>query len=202
VVQGHSFFLSTYYYYYYYYYYVFAYKWGVISFLSGILTLPTIILASACVLGIHSTYKGTASKRVLNNHWHTNRKYRFIPFCPEQMAGFPTPRPPVEIVGGDGFDVISGRAKVLTNEGDNVTHRFMDSLDDILMAVQWIRPSLIVLQQRSPSCSCAGVYDGTFTHTLITGHGVIAAYLKQHEYPLIDIEAFKLEQGACQKSGR
>jgi len=150
--------------------------------------MPKIILASACVLGIQSAYNGKRAKRLLNKQWLTDSLYRFIPFCPEQMAGFPTPRPPVEITGGDGSDVLSGHAKVITTNGKNVTRQFVDALQDILIAVQWIQPDMIVLQQRSPSCSCAGIYDGTFTHTLIPGDGVVAAFLRQHGYQLIDIE--------------
>jgi len=140
---------------------------------------------------MQSTYNGKRSKRLLHKKWQAISHYRFIPFCPEQMAGFSTPRPPVEIIGGDGADVLSGKAKVMTKNGENVSKQFLDSLDDILIAVQWIQPSMIVLQQRSPSCSCAGIYDGTFTHKLIPGDGVIAAFLRQHGYQLIDVMAMK-----------
>jgi len=153
--------------------------------------LSKIILVSSCILGVKSTYNGKRSKRLLDKHWQGNGQYRFIPFCPEQMAGFPTPRPPVEIIGGDGGDVLSGQARMITNNGKNVTHQFIESLGDILMAVQWIQPHMIVLQQRSPSCSCSGIYDGTFRHTLIPGDGIVAAFLKKHAYQLIDIEDFK-----------
>jgi len=156
--------------------------------------MPTTILASACVLGIHSAYNGKRAKRLLDKKWQANPQYRFIPFCPEQMAGFSTPRTPVEIIGGDGADVLSGKAKIITQNGENVTSKFLDALDDILIAVQWVQPDMIVLQQRSPSCSCAGIYDGTFTHTLITGDGVIAAFLRQKGYQLIDIMKFNSQK--------
>jgi len=152
--------------------------------------MPKIILASACVLGIQSAYNGKRTRRLLNNQWQTDRHYRFVPFCPEQMAGFATPRPPVEITGGDGSDVLSGNARVITKNGNDVTKQFMNALNDILIAVQWIQPDMIVLQQRSPSCSCAGIYDGTFSHTLIPGDGIIAAFLRNHGYQLIDLMEF------------
>jgi uncharacterized protein YbbK (DUF523 family) len=156
--------------------------------------MPKTILASACVLGIQSAYNGKRSKRLLNKKWQTDIQYRFIPFCPEQMAGFSTPRTPVEIIGGDGADVLSGKARIINKKGENVTSKFLDSLDDILIAVQWVQPSMIVLQQRSPSCSCAGIYDGTFTHNLISGDGVIAAFLRQKGYQLMDIMAFNSQE--------
>lgn len=37
-----------------------------------------------------------------------------------------------------------------------------------------------VLKERSPSCGCGAVYDGTFTGTLTAGDGVTAALLQAH----------------------
>ena len=37
-----------------------------------------------------------------------------------------------------------------------------------------------VLKERSPSCGCGAVYDGTFTGTLTAGDGVTAALLRAH----------------------
>ncbi|ETR71585.1 MAG: hypothetical protein OMM_08026 [Candidatus Magnetoglobus multicellularis str. Araruama] len=149
-----------------------------------------IVLASACLLGIHSTYNGKQARRRLNVDCLTNKNVRFIPFCPEQIAGFATPRPPVEIQGGDGADVLAGNATIMTEMAMDVTNQFLDALDDILTLVQWVQPTLVILQQRSPSCSCAGIYDGTFSHTLVPGDGVVAAFLKQHGYRLMDIMDF------------
>ena len=37
-----------------------------------------------------------------------------------------------------------------------------------------------VLKERSPSCGCGAVYDGTFASTLTAGDGVTAALLRAH----------------------
>lgn len=37
-----------------------------------------------------------------------------------------------------------------------------------------------LLKQRSPSCGCGEIYDGTFTGTLTPGDGVTAALLSAH----------------------
>lgn len=34
--------------------------------------------------------------------------------CPEVLGGLPTPRPSAEIIGGNGDDVLDGKAKVIT----------------------------------------------------------------------------------------
>ena len=37
-----------------------------------------------------------------------------------------------------------------------------------------------VLKEKSPSCGCGFVYDGTFSRRLIEGDGVTAEFLKAH----------------------
>ena len=36
------------------------------------------------------------------------------------------------------------------------------------------------MKERSPSCGCGRIYDGTFTGTLTDGDGVTAALLKEN----------------------
>ncbi|MGX8004274.1 DUF523 domain-containing protein [Staphylococcus hominis] len=43
------------------------------------------------------------------------------PICPEILGGLSTPRNPAEIVGGDGFDVLENRAKIIDSQGNDVT---------------------------------------------------------------------------------
>ena len=44
----------------------------------------------------------------------------WIPVCPEQLGGLPTPRTAADIVGGTGKDVLTNKAKVVTKTGVNV----------------------------------------------------------------------------------
>lgn len=37
-----------------------------------------------------------------------------------------------------------------------------------------------ILKQRSPSCGCGQIYDGTFSGTIIEGDGVTAKLLKEN----------------------
>ena len=41
-----------------------------------------------------------------------------------------------------------------------------------------------VLKEKSPSCGCGAVYDGTFTGTLTAGDGVTAEALKAAGIPV------------------
>ena len=56
-----------------------------------------------------------ARRRVLTRSrgdWWSSAKLRLLPFCPEQHA-LGTPRSMPDIHGGDGVDVLAGRARVL-----------------------------------------------------------------------------------------
>ena len=48
------------------------------------------------------------------------------PICPEILGGLPTPRNPAEIVGGDGFDVLENKAKIIDNQGNDVTKEYIN----------------------------------------------------------------------------
>ena len=50
---------------------------------------------------------------------------RLVPLCPETAAGLPVPRPPAEIVGGDGAAVLRGTAYVGDSTGIDVTAAFL-----------------------------------------------------------------------------
>ena len=52
-----------------------------------------------------------------------NRKSSAL--CPEQAGGLPTPRDPSEIIGGDGQNVLEGKARVITDKGQDVTENFL-----------------------------------------------------------------------------
>jgi len=96
----------------------------------------------------------------------------WIPVCPEQLGGLPTPRTAAYIIGGDGYDVLAGRAAVLTREGEDVTSRFLLGARQVL-AIAMAQPvTAVLLKSRSPSCG------------LTPGFGVTAALLEQNGFSL------------------
>jgi len=103
-----------------------------------------------------------------------------IPVCPEEAGGLPTPRPPAEIVGGDGEDVLNGKAKVMTVDGRDVTDAYLKGAHHALQVAQAHGATQVILKARSPSCGCSDIYDGTFSGTLTSGDGVTTALLKRH----------------------
>lgn len=95
------------------------------------------------------------------------------------MGGLCTPRPPAEIVGGAGEEVLSGSARVVANNGSDVTDAYLRGAKEALEACRRFGADSAILKSRSPSCGCGAVYDGTFSRTLRPGDGVTAALLKR-----------------------
>jgi uncharacterized protein YbbK (DUF523 family) len=90
-----------------------------------------LVIVSACLAGLASRYDGRiiscpdCLKKLGDVHW--------IPLCPEQLGGLPTPRPAAQIVGGEGADVLAGSAQVLcVDDGRDLTRPFIDGAHQVL----------------------------------------------------------------------
>ena len=81
------------------------------------------VLISACLLGKKCRHNGRDSKS--EDVMKRFEGEELIPVCPEQLGGLSTPRPPAEIVGGDGADVLDGSAAVITVDGEDRTREFL-----------------------------------------------------------------------------
>ena len=65
--------------------------------------------------------------------------------------------------------------------GEDVTEQYRRGAACALRLYQLLGCKAAVLKERSPSCGCGAVYDGTFTGTLTAGDGVTAALLRHTE---------------------
>ena len=133
------------------------------------------IIVSACLLGLCARYDG--GHNLCPALLEAARAGRCLPVCPEQLGGLPTPREPAEITGGDGGDVLAGRARVLGRSGANLTAAFVRGAEQTLLLARALPVTAAVLKARSPSCGVGRIYDGTFTRTQRDGSGVAAAAL-------------------------
>lgn len=134
---------------------------------------------SACLLGIPCRYDGKGNEVARVKELAETEST--IKICPEVMGGLSTPRKPAEIVGGDGFDVWSGNAKVLANDGEDVTEQFKEGAKRTLELLQKNNVTEVVLKEKSPSCGSCLIYDGTFSRSLIDGIGVSAALFELND---------------------
>jgi uncharacterized protein YbbK (DUF523 family) len=140
------------------------------------------ILVSSCLLDLFSKYDGAANANpLLMSYMHRGK---FIPVCPEQMGGLPTPRPPVELNGVSGADVLAGTGKAITAAGHDCTAEFIRGAEQLLKLVRAFPVKAAILKERSPSCGSTWIYDGSFTHNVTAGEGIAAALLRRHGVPV------------------
>lgn len=136
------------------------------------------ILVGACLLGHKVRYDGSdaAGGGGLSEKWRAEG--RLVPFCPEVAGGFPVPRPPAEISGGEGSDVLSGGARVIERGGGDVTRYFRAGAGLALQVVRRQNIKVAVLKEGSPSCGSARIYDGSFSGRSKPGREVTTTLLQ------------------------
>jgi len=134
------------------------------------------ILVSACLLGAKCRYDGKSKQN--NKVIKLLEKEILIPVCPEQLGGLSTPRTPSEQKG----------ARVYAKCGEDVTGYFVKGAEEVLRLAQLYSIKKAILKQRSPSCGCGQIYDGTFSGTVINGDGVTTALLKRNGIKVISEE--------------
>lgn len=123
------------------------------------------LLISACLLGRNCKYNGG------NNYTPAvealKERYELVPVCPECFGGLPIPHEPSERVGD----------RVLSRTGQDVTAQFLSGAERTLEKAREAGCTLALLKERSPSCGCGAIYDGTFTGAVVPGNGVAAELL-------------------------
>jgi len=135
------------------------------------------VLVSACLLGARTRFDGTGKLDEALLRRLAGRC--MVPVCPEQLGGLPTPRPPSCFAGGDGADVLAGRAKLVDTEGRDVTENFVRGAEETLRIARAVGAHEAYLKARSPACGAGHVYIGT---QLCEGNGVCAALLLRHGF--------------------
>ena len=130
------------------------------------------LLISACLLGCRCRYDGASKPQP----WLAAlaERHELVPVCPEQMGGLATPRPPAERQGD----------RVMTKEGADVTAQYRRGAEEALRLCRLFHCQAALLKERSPSCGCGSVYDGTFTGVLTAGDGVTAELLRAEGVPV------------------
>lgn len=141
------------------------------------------IIVSACLCGINCKYNAgnNLNEKVLKLF----KEGKAIPVCPEQLGGLSTPRVCHEIKGGDGGDVLEGRAKLINLESKDSTDKFLKGAYETLKIAKEVGAKKAILKSKSPSCGFGVIYDGTFTGNKIKGNGVTAELLLRNHIQVI-----------------
>lgn len=144
------------------------------------------VLVSSCLAGLPCSHDGRD---------RLNRRVRKlvldktgIPACPEQLGGRPTPREATELAGGDGGDVLDGKARAVTRSGLDVTGDFIRGAGRALELAKRHGCRKAILKARSPSCGRGKIYNGSFSGGLKDGNGVAAALLSREGIEVITEE--------------
>jgi len=132
------------------------------------------IIVSACLLGIKCRYDGKHKKnrRVIS---YLKGK-EVLPICPEHLAGLKIPRHPAQLYGGDGCDVLSGKARVINGSRKDITALFVKGAVKAVKIALSVRSSSALLKERSPSCGLRPVT------------GIFATLLKKEGFTVISEE--------------
>ena len=133
------------------------------------------VLVSLCLLGAACRYDGKGNGVDLDG---LMARCEFVPVCPEQLGGLPTPRTPAERRGD----------RVVTRDGRDVTEAFDRGARQAAMLAGRFGARYALLKARSPSCGSGTIYDGTFSGTLVPGFGLTAQMLLDMGIQLFDEE--------------
>lgn len=132
------------------------------------------ILVSSCLAGLDVRYNGT---NCLNDKIRKLvEENKAITICPELLGGFSTPREPAEIIGGNGEDVLDGKAKVVEKSGKDVTQLYIKGAYSTLKQAIKLNATLVVLKENSPSCGSLTIYNGEFTGKKLWGWESLQLY--------------------------
>ncbi len=151
------------------------------------------LLISSCLIGKKCAYDGR--DRYDPEVASLAKACDFVDICPELSAGLGCPRVPHEISGGDGNDVLSGDAAIITESSQDYTQEFLLGAQNALDLAINNNIRIAVLKSKSPSCGTAAVYSGRFDGKLNNGMGVTAALLKRNNiniYNENEITALKI----------
>ncbi len=134
---------------------------------------PSTCLVSSCLMGFCTRYDAKIKGNKTCISYLAGSKW--IPICPEQFGGLSTPRSKAMLTGGNGHDVLTGQAQVITVEGTDVTENYIRGARQVLQLATTQNISTAILKSGSPSCAVTGNIG--VTAALLLSHG-----LQLHEY--------------------
>ena len=154
---------------------------------------PLKILISACLAGSLCGYDGTANGSYpIVSKLLKFKNVQLFRFCPEELS-FGTPRDMCDIHGGTGLDVLNGKARVLTESGEDWTEGLIAASEKMLEFALDNKVELAVMMDISAACGSQVIYDGNRFNAnkkYQKGMGVAAAQLHRHGIKIISQRDF------------
>jgi len=141
------------------------------------------LLVSGCLAGLRCRYDGKDSSN--RSVQELVEKGQAMVVCPEQLGGLPTPRSRSRIEGGDGFDVLSGKARVVSEEGRDVTLFFLRGAKETLRLARLAKIKRVIFKEKSPSCGVKKIDGGS---KWMDGCGVTTALLLKEGFEVVSSE--------------
>jgi uncharacterized protein YbbK (DUF523 family) len=135
------------------------------------------IAVSACLLGHACRFNGCSHYNAAVSALAAERK--LIPICPEVMGGLSTPRAAAEIVTQD-----SGVRMVIDEDGNDLTSYYAEGAARALAKALDEECGCAIFCEKSPSCGCGRIYDGTFSGTIVRGNGITTQLFIDADIPV------------------
>ncbi len=148
---------------------------------------PWRVLVSGCIAGWPCGVDGTSyGMEGALPSWLAARA-RTVPVCPE-LVGLGVPRPMPDLHGGDGFDVLDGRARVLAPDGADLTEGMLVGAREVARVALEARVDWALLTDASAACGSQVVSLGCRFDTprrYQRGVGVATAMLLRAGVPVV-----------------
>ena len=149
---------------------------------------PLVVMMSACLGGIGCGVDGsTNGDHAPLRSWLVRPEVRLVRFCPEDFS-FGTPRMTPDSHGGNGFDVLDGKARSLAEDGTDWTAGMVKAAYTMRDLALKEGVELAVLMDMSGACGSTVSYLGSrFSENKVyqQGPGVAAAALMRAGIPVI-----------------
>lgn len=149
---------------------------------------PLVVMLSACLCGIGCGVDGsTNGDHATLRSWLVRPEVRLVKFCPEHFS-FGTPRMTPDSHGGNGFDVLDGKARSLAEDGSDWTEGMIKGAETMREMALHEGVELAILMDMSGACGSTVTYLGSrFAEDKVyqQGPGVAAAALIRAGIPVI-----------------
>jgi uncharacterized protein YbbK (DUF523 family) len=145
-----------------------------------------VVVVSACLLGERTRYDGGDKLAAEVAVLAADPRVRFLPLCPELLAGMGCPRPPVHFAA-DG--------RIVDDAGRDRTEEMRRGAERALELAKLAGARRAILKERSPSCGTTQVHG---PQGLQPGRGIFADLLGRRHLPVlseVDVVKRKPDEG-------